>query len=54
MDKQTFIKHYGGQVAAQMKAGKSLEQAYSNVVGQAMAETLIDGLIEVGQGRSGE
>jgi len=49
MDKQAFIQHYGTKVAAQMKAGKSLEQAYSNVVGHAMAETLIDGLIEVGQ-----
>lgn len=46
MPNDQFIKHHGQQVVAQMNLGKTLEQAYSNVVGQALAETLVDSLIK--------
>ncbi len=44
MKDEALIKLFGDQIVAQMKLGKSYQQAYSNVIGQAIAEKLIEDL----------
>ena len=44
MKDEALIKLFGDKIIAQMKLGKSYQQAYSNVMGQDIAEVLIEGL----------
>lgn len=41
-----MVEHYGEKVVAELKKGKSLEQAYSNVVGQTIADKFVGMLID--------
>ena len=44
MRDDSLVHIFGEKIVAQMRLGKSYQQAYSNVLGQAIAEVLVEGL----------